>query len=126
MARTLWQARHSLLTSSTWAGGIGFQKPDRAFVDREHDAPIFTNNLVLSAGRINHECSRGRRAVRVPLGTSEDDNVLVSRVLVKGNDSAGAEAKEGRTRAFHSIAIKPMNIHARTEGLPRYFVWPLS
>lgn len=107
------------------SGWVGLQKTDRAFVDREHDAPVFTDNSVLSTGRIDHECSRVCRAVRVPLGTSENDDMLVAGVLVERNDSAGGEAKEGGTGAFHSIAIEPVNIHARTEGLSRHFVWPL-
>ena len=68
---------------------------------------------------MNTQAAGDDLALLVYLRTCEHEYMLVTAVEMARDGSSGAETQQGRGGPRHSISIKPMDLHAFLERLPR-------
>ena len=67
---------------------------------------------------MNPQAAREEPPMFILLRPFQHQDVLVPRVKMQGNLPPGLEPQDRRRRPRHPVAIQPVNLHPRLEGLP--------
>ena len=94
----------------------------RFVVDREDDTAGFADHAMTGSGGADRERAGGNGAILVPLGASQDKDVLKPGVSVKRDLARLPEAKERGGRTLDTVPIEAVNLHSFLEGFPRNLV----